>query len=190
MMGLGSGGLARDGGSMAWTEMPTDRGKGRNTWLWKWSPGRRSMCGQWYGKGNESVAQEAPCKADASFVGMTPRERTRMHIALLRVISHILSDIATAIATAMADIGEAGETVSFPPCSLDRMGVDEARRCAQGLLLRVFVTHARRGEAMTAAREEFVAGLTAYGADMDITEVTLTTWSIGGVWWLLFYRGL
>ena len=39
----------------------------------------------------------------ASFEGMTARERERMHIALLRVLSRILMDVARAMMTAMKE---------------------------------------------------------------------------------------
>ena len=62
--------------------------------------------------------------------------------------------------------------------SLDRMAVDEARRCSQALLQRVFDVYGHcdhGGRFHPPEIQEFIAGLVAYGADVSGTVESLST---------------
>ena len=149
----------------------------------------------------------------ASYVGMTQHERSRMHIAFLRVMSRILMDVAAAATSAMVELREenlevdvdadpeehslmqklpaekvaklrkASEKVDLlgllgsefdKMCrsliaALDRMPVDEAARCSQNLLMKLFQQYAIEAteEAVNLPEDAqgLMAGLVAYGAD-------------------------
>ena len=149
----------------------------------------------------------------ASYVGMTQHERSRMHIAFLRVMSRILMDVAAAATSAMVELREENLEVDVeadpeehslmqkPPAdkvaklrkasekvdllgllgsefdkmcrsliaALDRMTVDEATRCSQNLLVKLFQQYAIEAteEAVNLPEDAqgLMAGLVAYGAD-------------------------
>ena len=155
----------------------------------------------------------------ASFVGMTQHERSCMFIALLRVLSRILMDIANAATSAMVELREedlevdvdadqnlgvktttkaerlarASEKVVLREvlgsekdklsrslmASLERMQVEEARRCSQNLLrrlLRWYGAEADDGiEGLPPDAQEFLAGMVAYGADISEGTVAGTS---------------
>ena len=163
----------------------------------------------------------------ASFVGMTQHERSRMFIALLRVLSRILMDIANAATSAMVELREedlevdvdadeedhtalvqnldakkktkaerlerASEMVVLSAvlgsdkdklsrslmASLDRMQVEEARRCSQNLLRRLLHRYGAESgsgiEGLPPDAQEFLAGMVAYGADISEDTVAGTS---------------
>ena len=162
----------------------------------------------------------------ASFVGMTQHERSRMFIALLRVLSRILMDIANAATAAMVELREedlevdveaedentalvqnlevrkktkveklekASEKVVLSDvlgsdkdklsrsllATLDRMPVEEARRCSQNLLQRLLRHYGVESEGGIAElppdAQEFLAGMVAYGADINEGEARSTS---------------
>ena len=158
----------------------------------------------------------------ASFVGMTQHERSRMFIALLRVLSRILMDVANAATSAMRELREENLEVDVETevdetalmqqpdaarlanaarlqqaskkvdlghllgsereklcrsllASLDRMQVEEARRCSQNFLCRLLRYYAVTGENaihdLPPDAQELVAGMVAYGADLSAGEL-------------------
>ena len=159
----------------------------------------------------------------ASFEGMTARERERMHIALLRVLSRILMDVARAMTAAMMEsqgdmidveleeddhstlmqglpehkakklkAASDKKEVTVPLtlddilgsefdklsrnllAAMDRMTVTESQRCAQALLCRLcefYGIELAGTPTLPTTAQELVAGLVAYGADVDAPTV-------------------